>query len=106
MADWKKLGVIAGAGDLPVRLAEHCAATQQPYFVARIEGLADAALAGHPGASFGLGEMGARFKALKSVGFTGYMAYECAISGSTPEEKAANLAKSLRFVRDGISQAN
>ena len=68
MADWKKLGVIAGAGDLPVRLAEHCAATQQPYFVARIEGLADAALAGHPGASFGLGEMGARFKALKSVG--------------------------------------
>ena len=48
MGDWKKLGVIAGAGDLPVRLAEYCAANGQPYFVARIEGLADAALGQHP----------------------------------------------------------
>ena len=68
MADWKKLGVVAGAGDLPVRIAEHCAAMALPYFVARIEGLADPALDRHPGASFGLGEMGARFKALAAAG--------------------------------------
>ncbi len=68
MADWSKLGVIAGAGELPVRLAAHCAAVGQPYFVARIDGLADAALEAHPGASFGLGEMGARFKALRAAG--------------------------------------
>lgn len=68
MARWAKLGVIAGAGDLPVRLAEHCATIGQSYFVARIEGLADAALETHPGAAFGLGEMGARFKALAAAG--------------------------------------
>jgi len=47
----------------------------------------------------------AAFKALKQVGFAGYLAYECAISGSTPDEKAANLAKSLRLMRDLMAQA-
>lgn len=68
MADWSKLGVIAGAGELPVHLASHLAATNAPFFVARIEGMADAALASHPGGAFGLGEMSARFKALKDAG--------------------------------------
>lgn len=68
MSGWAKLGVVAGAGELPVRLVQHCATAMQPYFVARIEGLADPALEIHPGASFGLGEMGARFKALKAAG--------------------------------------
>lgn len=47
----------------------------------------------------------AAFRALHEVGFTGYMAYECSISGTTPEEKARNLARSLEFVRDCIRQA-
>lgn len=68
MAGRGRLAIIAGAGDLPVRLAEHCAASGQAYYVARIEGMADAALAHHPGASFGLGEMGGRFRALKAAG--------------------------------------
>jgi len=68
MADWAKLGVIAGAGELPVHLASHLAATGASFFVARIDGMADGALASHPGAAFGLGEMGARFKALKEAG--------------------------------------
>lgn len=68
MAGWTTLGVIAGAGDLPVRLADHLRQTGARYFMARIEGLADPALESHPGAAFGLGEMGARFRALKEAG--------------------------------------
>lgn len=48
----------------------------------------------------------AAFAALKQVGFTGYMAYECAITGNTPQEKATNLDTSLRYMRDCISKAN
>ena len=33
------------------------------------------------------------------------MAYECGITGDTPDEKAANLARSLDFVRECISKA-
>ncbi|MDX2233784.1 MAG: UDP-2,3-diacylglucosamine diphosphatase LpxI [Hyphomonadaceae bacterium] len=68
MSAGSKLAIVAGAGDLPVRLAAQCAATGRPYFVARIAGMADPALDAHPGATFGLGEMGARFKALKDGG--------------------------------------
>jgi DUF1009 family protein len=68
MAGWRKLGVIAGGGELPVVLAEHCAASQRPYFIARISPLADAALDQHPGATFGLGAMGARMDAMREAG--------------------------------------
>lgn len=68
MASWRKLGVIAGGGDLPVVLAEHCAITGAPYFVARIAPYADAALDRHPGATHGLGAMGARMNALREAG--------------------------------------
>jgi len=44
----------------------------------------------------------AAFKALKEIGFTGYMAYECGISG---DDKAASLAKSLDYVRACIDKA-
>lgn len=47
----------------------------------------------------------AAFKALVDNGFTGYMAYECGISGDSEEEKAENLAASLNFVRDAITKA-
>lgn len=62
------LGIIAGAGDLPVRIAAECARKGRAVFVARIAGMADAALEAYPGAAFGLGEMGARFRALKEAG--------------------------------------
>lgn len=65
---WKKLGVLAGGGELPVVLAEHLAATGRPYFIARVEDMADAALEAHPGATFGLGAMGARMEALRAAG--------------------------------------
>jgi DUF1009 family protein len=65
---WTKLGIIAGGGDLPVRLAEHCSAQGRPYHVERIADFADAALARHPGMEGGLGQMGARFARLRSAG--------------------------------------
>lgn len=45
------------------------------------------------------------FKALKKVGFKGYMAYECGITGKDAKERAANLAKSLDYMRQCIKQA-
>jgi DUF1009 family protein len=65
---WRKLGVIAGGGELPVILAEYCAATNRPYFVARITPYADAALNAHPGADDGLGHLGGRMKAMREAG--------------------------------------
>jgi sugar phosphate isomerase/epimerase len=47
----------------------------------------------------------AAFRPLVQAGFSGFMAYECGISGDTPAEKAANLARSLDFVRDCVRQA-
>ena len=47
----------------------------------------------------------ASFKVLKEIGFTGFMAYECGISGDTDEQRATNLAKSLDFVRDCVAKA-
>ncbi|MFT3726717.1 MAG: UDP-2,3-diacylglucosamine diphosphatase LpxI [Terricaulis sp.] len=68
MSNWRKLGVIAGGGDLPVALAEHLATTKQNYFVARIAPYADAALEAHPGVTLGLGAMGARMTAMRDAG--------------------------------------
>lgn len=47
----------------------------------------------------------AAFTALKSLGFTGYMAYECSISGAGDSEKETNLAKSLSYVKECIEKA-
>jgi DUF1009 family protein len=68
MAEWVKLGIIAGGGELPVALAEHCKAEARAYCVARILPFADAALDAHPGASHDLGAMGARIAFLKAEG--------------------------------------
>jgi UDP-2,3-diacylglucosamine hydrolase len=65
---WRKLGIIAGGGELPVVLAEHCAASKRPYFVARITPYADAALNVHPGSDNGLGHMGGRMQAMRDAG--------------------------------------
>ncbi len=67
MAPWRKLGIIAGGGELPVVLAEHCEAQRLDYFVASIAPLADPALRQHPGAAHSLGAMGARMQALREA---------------------------------------
>ncbi len=68
MASWRKLGLIAGGGELPVLLAEHCASNGADFFVARITPYADAALDKHPGVTLGLGMMGGRMQAMRNAG--------------------------------------
>ncbi|HWA00837.1 MAG TPA: UDP-2,3-diacylglucosamine diphosphatase LpxI [Caulobacterales bacterium] len=68
MAEWRKLGIIAGGGELPVAIAESARDAGQPYFVARIAGYADAALNEHPGAASDLGEFAGRVAAMKTAG--------------------------------------
>jgi len=47
----------------------------------------------------------ASFKVLKAIGFEGYMAYECGISGDSPQKREASLIKSLAYLRDCIAKA-
>lgn len=47
-------------------------------------------------------DFAAAFRALKEIGFTGYMAYECGISG---DDKAASLIRSLDYLRRCITEA-
>ncbi|HET7560319.1 MAG TPA: sugar phosphate isomerase/epimerase family protein [Limnochordia bacterium] len=44
----------------------------------------------------------AGMQALRAIGFTGYMAYECGVSGA---DKSASLAKSLEHMRQAIAAA-
>ncbi len=41
--------------------------------------------------------------ALKDIGFEGYLAYECGVSGDTPEQKGEALRKSVAFIREVIA---
>lgn len=68
MANWSRLGIIAGAGALPVRIAAKCRALGRPCFVARLPGASDPALAQYPGGEFGFGQVEARFEALRAFG--------------------------------------
>lgn len=86
MAPWAKLGVIAGGGELPVVLAEHCAATGRPYFVARVRPYADTALEAHPGATHSLGHMGARMQAMREAGCDAVV-----LLGQVPRQDPRNL---------------
>lgn len=68
MASWRRLGLIAGGGPLPVRLAAHSEALGRPCFVARLPGQGDPGLAAFPGGEFGFGEIEARFQAMRAFG--------------------------------------
>lgn len=50
-------------------------------------------------------DMVAAFRALLDVHFSGYMIYECTVTGANPAEKAASLAKSLKYVRECVDRA-
>jgi UDP-2,3-diacylglucosamine hydrolase len=65
-APWTKLGLIAGAGDLPLRLAQHCQNSGIALHVSRITGVTDAAMKAFPGAESPLAAIGERIKALKA----------------------------------------
>ncbi len=64
----RKLGLIAGGGDLPVALAVHCRHVGRPVFVIRLAGFAGPELAAFEGVDTGLAELGKGIKALKRSG--------------------------------------
>ncbi len=53
-----KLGLIAGAGGLPVEIADCCRREGRPIHVLRLKSMADPALGLHPGDDVGLAELG------------------------------------------------
>lgn len=65
MARWRKLGVIAGGGALPVRIAAACAAQGAEHHVVRLQGVADPALETSPGDDCAIGEAGKIIRILK-----------------------------------------
>ncbi|MFN3514362.1 MAG: UDP-2,3-diacylglucosamine diphosphatase [Phenylobacterium sp.] len=64
----QKLGLIAGGGNLPVEIAEHCEQAGRPFFIVRLKGFAGPEIARYPGADIGIAELGKCFKALKRAG--------------------------------------
>ena len=68
MARYRKLGVIAGGGALPVRIAAEKRARGEPCFVVRLAGFADESLAAHPGEACAIGEAGKLIRLLKEAG--------------------------------------
>lgn len=66
MARWSKLGIVAGGGALPERVASACAARGENFYVVRLDGYADAALSRFPGEECGLAEAGKLLRILNA----------------------------------------
>ncbi|MEN9855682.1 MAG: hypothetical protein RL186_1691 [Pseudomonadota bacterium] len=66
--DRRKLGLIAGGGDLPVLLAQHCHDAGLPLHVSRITGMSDPRLKAFMGSDVPLASFGERMKALRADG--------------------------------------
>ena len=62
-----KLGLIAGGGELPIRLARQCLATGRPLYVLRLKGMADPEMAAFDGVDVGIAELGKSFAALRAA---------------------------------------
>lgn len=63
----ERLGLIAGGGDLPIRILEACRDQGRPVFVIRLNGYAEAALQSAEGVDLSLGEFGKCLEALKGA---------------------------------------
>ncbi len=65
MTRWRKLGIIAGGGALPVRIAAACKASGDAYHVIRLAGFCDTPSTEFPGDEFAIGEAGKILGTLK-----------------------------------------
>ena len=86
-----KLGLIAGAGGLPVEIVRACEAAERPIFVVRLGGLADPAIKGARGVDAGVAEWGKVFAALKKDGCE-----QVCFAGQVPRPDFASLKPDLR----------
>ncbi|NHK27704.1 UDP-2,3-diacylglucosamine diphosphatase LpxI [Parvularcula flava] len=68
MKRWTKLGIIAGGGNLPIRLARSCDTTNSPYYVIRLKGYTDEALNAYDGEVVYIAEFGKLVRVLKEQG--------------------------------------
>ena len=64
----KKLGLIAGGGNLPLSLAAHCRSADRGLFVLRLKGQAGPEMGRFEGVDVGLAELGKGFRALRNAG--------------------------------------
>ncbi|MEG1453513.1 UDP-2,3-diacylglucosamine diphosphatase [Brevundimonas sp.] len=64
----KKLGLIAGGGDLPASVAARCEAEGRPLYVIRLDGFADDAMRAWEGETLGMAQIGGILKALRREG--------------------------------------
>ncbi len=67
MARWRKLGLIAGGGALPMRVVAEREALGEPYHLIRIAGSADAPINSKLGDECGLGEAGKILRLLREA---------------------------------------
>lgn len=68
MARWRKLGIIAGAGALPRRVADAARAEGAEPFIVRLSGIADEDFSQFQGTDCGLAEAGKTIRSLKDAG--------------------------------------
>ena len=90
----QKLGLIAGGGDLPRRLAESCAAAGRPLVVVRLKGFAEPDMAEFPGLEAGIAELGKVMEALKAAG-----AVKVCFAGNVARPDLSKLKPDLRGLR-------
>lgn len=65
---WSKLGLFAGGGALPARIARACRARNWPVYILHITQDTDEGLADYPGKKIRIGAVGAAFEALRREG--------------------------------------
>ena len=66
MARWRKLGIIAGGGGLPARIANACTERGDVFHLIKLSGFADGGLDGYDGDDASIGEAGKILRILKN----------------------------------------
>ena len=69
-SDRPKLAILAGGGDLPIKLAEACQQSGRPFLVLGLEGYADEAVTRFPHAWSAIGSVGKTQKLMREAGCT------------------------------------
>jgi len=90
----RKLGLIAGGGQLPIEIADHCERAGRAYHVLRLRGFAGDELADRPGEVVGLAELGKCIRSLRRAGCEAVC-----LAGNVARPDFGKLKPDLRGVR-------